>query len=75
MPIYAAVQFSGWAVASRRHQEQVEREKALKEAKAKADGNAGQAKASMNAVKELLREESKRCASPVYLISKLLQIS
>ena len=44
----------------REHQEQVEREKALKEAKANAECNGAQDKASMNAVKELLRQEGKR---------------
>ncbi len=35
----------------------------MKEAKAKAESNGAQDKASMNAVKELLREETKRYAS------------
>ncbi len=40
----------------------MEREKALKEAKANAESNGAQDKASMSVVKELLREEGKRCA-------------
>lgn len=47
---------------SREHQEQVEREKALKEAKASAESNGGEDKASLKAVQELLREATKRCA-------------
>ena len=42
--------------------EQVEREKALKEAKASAESNGGEDKASLKAVQELLREATKRCA-------------
>lgn len=48
--------------ACREHQEQVEREKALKEAKAHAEGTGAQDRASMHVVKELLKEEGKRCA-------------
>ena len=47
---------------SREHQEQVEREKALKEAKASAESHGGEDKASLKAVQELLREATKRCA-------------
>lgn len=50
--------------ASREHQEQVEREKALKEARTAAESSGTQDKASVSAAKELLREEGKRCAPP-----------
>ena len=40
----------------------MEREKALKEAKAHAESIGAQDRASMNVVKELLKEEGKRCA-------------
>ena len=55
------------ASGSREHQEQVEREKALKEAKASAESNGGEDKASLKAVQELLRDATKRCAFALLL--------
>ena len=55
---------------SREHQEQVEREKALKEAKASAESNGGEDKASLKAVQELLREATKRCDYTHSVVSK-----
>ena len=49
-----------YCVPSREHQEEVERQKALKEAKANAEKNGAQDKARMKSVSELLKEEGKR---------------
>ena len=49
-----------YSVPSREHQEEVERQKALKEAKANAEKNGAQDKGSMKSVNELLKEKGKR---------------